>query len=106
MWYGCNAYNIKKKTGWNTGMNEKEERAKIKLRTAVNKSTKLIKHYIIIMIGLYIGFALLTDFMHFDKSIIEMIILVLLALIILGSLMYVVFMIRNAKKALEDVESK
>lgn len=79
--------------------------SKEEFREKVKQATKIIKKYIIMMIGLYIGFTVMTGFLRFEKSQASMIISLGLGLAIVGMLIYNIIIIKQAKQRLNSIQT-
>lgn len=72
--------------------------SKPELRAEIKKAANLIKQYIILLLGVYIGFLVLVGYFRMDVGITYFLISVALGLVIIGLLGFNVVLIKKAMK--------
>lgn len=73
----------------------KEKQAEF--RQTIQGARKRIREFIIMMVGVYIGFQVMISFFNFDVSMVALGISAALAIVIIAALMYTVYQIKLAK---------
>lgn len=71
-----------------------------KLKDVVVKSTKIIKNYVMMLVGLYIGFMVMVTFLNMDRTGTAMLLSTGLAVPIFVLLAYAILIIYRAKKTI------
>ncbi len=76
------------------------EQKKKEFRKTLDSGRKQIRTFIIMMVAIYIGFQVMTSYLKLPADLLSMAISIGLAVVILVTLMYTVYKIKTATKAL------